>query len=186
MSESLGLGKIIPDGVEQHRDAIHIAVAPVIASEKLFPGMEVGFVDGSNERVTYRTEKRIGIIDPFLTGPVQPDQRCWLYLYPGSITSLRHEWSHPAFEGEETKPDYTDLVAKSRAWLEEFAKSYGETYEDIIQHAEDYLESNTYWVEEGRFEGESLPDEFWEHYEKATGKEAPSEDRGNFFSCACN
>lgn len=42
MSESLGLGKIIT--TPQQRDAIHVAVAPVVANSELKPGQRVGFV----------------------------------------------------------------------------------------------------------------------------------------------
>lgn len=93
MSESLGLGKLIT--TEQHRDAIHIAVAPVTAAAHLQPGQHVG-LDAKGEACALKVQP-IGIVDPFLQGAVAKGQRFWLFLYPGSITSLRHEWTHPAF-----------------------------------------------------------------------------------------
>lgn len=73
------------------RDAIHFALAPVVASEILRPGQEVGR-NGSIEG------PMLGIVDPFLKQDVLPGQRFWLFLFPGTITSLRHVWAHPAFE----------------------------------------------------------------------------------------
>jgi len=90
------------------RDAVHIACVPAIARGKLFPGQEVGIVktdwygkERPGKIIIDRTHIAIGIVDPFLRESVQPGERCWLLLYPGSITSLRHAWTHPAFDGEE-------------------------------------------------------------------------------------
>lgn len=82
---------------EDQRDAVHIAIVPVVAGEKLFPGQDVGIIDGG---LVGRCAKPIGIIDPFLKRSVQRNERCWLLLYPGSITSLRHDWTHHAFDGD--------------------------------------------------------------------------------------
>lgn len=90
--QELGLGKVIT--TPQKRDAIHIAIVPVTATtEKLFPGQHVdaqGTMAGA----------RVGIVDPYLTVPVKKGETFWLYLYPGSVTSLRHVWTHPAFAEE--------------------------------------------------------------------------------------
>lgn len=71
------------------RDAIHLAVEPVIAVEKLFPGQHVGFVEGG----VGTSSKPVGIVDPFITGFVAPGQHFWLVVYPRTITSLRHVWA---------------------------------------------------------------------------------------------
>lgn len=80
---------------DARRDAVHIAVAPVIAGYRLSPGECVGPVYDGTQFGTCK--KPIGIVDPFLTADVLPGQRFWLFLYPGTITGLRHVWSHPAF-----------------------------------------------------------------------------------------
>lgn len=91
------LGSLIVDG-ERRRDAVHIAVAPVTASERLSPGQHVGFVSEGDVETVGVAETPIGIVDPFLREPVQPGERFWLFLYPNTITGLRHVWTHPAFQ----------------------------------------------------------------------------------------
>ena len=61
------------------RDAVPIAIAPVVAGEKLSPGQHVGFV--AVDTVGTATTP-IGIIDPFLLGDIAPGAHCWLLLYP--------------------------------------------------------------------------------------------------------
>ena len=90
------LGRLIEDG-ERRRDAIHIAVAPVTAAERLVPGQHVGLLQEGNSELVGPCEKCIGIVDPFLAGAVEPGQRFWLFLYPGTVTGMRHIWTHPAF-----------------------------------------------------------------------------------------
>lgn len=85
------LGMIIDE--TQKRDAIHLAVEPVIAKERLLPGQNVG-VNGI-------TENPMGIVDPFLKNPVEIGQRFWLVVYPRQINSLRYVWTHPAFPDTE-------------------------------------------------------------------------------------
>jgi hypothetical protein len=90
------LGHLITDG-DRRRDAIHIAVAPVTAAETLVPGQHVGFVRPGDTETVGESENPIGIVDPFLQGDVRPGQRFWLFVYPNTVTSLRHVWTHPAF-----------------------------------------------------------------------------------------
>lgn len=91
------LGKLL-DEHERRRDAIHIAIAPVTAAERLSPGQHVGLVrDGIEFVGTVAEEDQLGIVDPFLTEPIEEGQRFWMFLYQESITSLRHYWAHPQF-----------------------------------------------------------------------------------------
>lgn len=91
------LGKLIE--TPQQRDAVHIAIAPVVATMKLHPGQEIGFVDDGNVRVG-TVAAPLGIVDPFLKHPVNPEQSFYMFLFPNTITSLRHNWTHPAFSQE--------------------------------------------------------------------------------------
>lgn len=92
------LGQLITDG-ELQRDAVHIAVAPVTAAVELRPGQHVGLIRryGALTLAGPDAARLIGIVDPLLPEVVRPGQRFWLWLYPGSITRLRHIWSHPEF-----------------------------------------------------------------------------------------
>jgi hypothetical protein len=81
-------------GPDARRDAIHVAIVPAVAAHPLRPGDHVGRLpDGT----FWVTNEPIGIVDPFRTDLIEAGESFWLCLYPGSITSLRHVWSHPAF-----------------------------------------------------------------------------------------
>lgn len=94
--DELKLGQIIEEGRAVYRDAIHIAVAPVVAGDTLEPCYHV-CLDKEGKAIYALPDQGVGIVDPFLRCTVHKGQRFWLYLYPGTITSLRHTWSHPAF-----------------------------------------------------------------------------------------
>lgn len=113
MSDTLKLGQIIT--TPQHRDAIHIAVAPVTAGEALKPGQHVGLVLGYAHAVV---DSAIGIVDPFLGCDVNKGEVFWLFLYPGTIKGLRHEWVHPAFPVEEGARSDRE---ESEKWLRAYA-----------------------------------------------------------------
>ncbi len=88
----------------QFRDAIHLAVEPVICAQELSPGDDVvieggmayNHVPGTNVRIS--KGGGMGIIDPFIKADViEPGQPVWFLLYPRQVHSLRHVWTHPAF-----------------------------------------------------------------------------------------
>ena len=88
------IGKVL-DGTEG-RDAVHVAVLPAIAGTMLRPGSHVGL--DTEGKVMPGAEPLLGIVDPYLRRPVMPGQWCYGFLYPQTITSLRHEWTHPAIK----------------------------------------------------------------------------------------
>lgn len=93
------LGTLI--GEECKRDAIHLAVMPVVAGEELLPGHHVGLTDGLARASV--VGEFLGIVDPFLMGKVREGERFWLFIYPRKITSLRHVWEHPGIPDEPVK-----------------------------------------------------------------------------------
>lgn len=114
------LGKVL--GTPQPRDAIHVAIASVVVAsgQTLRPGQRVGFAPNSTRVVMppglyqwkdqpgcpgafnvseeHFTVSYAGIIDPYLDRIVKEGEWVWMCLDQGSITSLRHDWTHPAFE----------------------------------------------------------------------------------------
>lgn len=178
------LGMLIGDS--ERRDAIHLAVEPAVAAHTLRPGEHVGFVDGG----VGICDNPVGIVDPFLTTIVQAKQRFWLVVYPRQITSLRHVWTHPAFDGGNTiefgmGAAQSGAVNPSEKWLRDYAASVRVDYHELLRRAKASVDKGEWWSEGGRFEGVWLPDEFWGHYELITGALVPSDKRESFFACSC-
>lgn len=173
------LGTII--GESEKRDAIHLAVEPVEAGETLFAGQHVGrLVDG---RWGSRTAQTLGIVDPFIRGPIGQGQRFWLVVYPRQVTSLRHVWQHPAFDGEAAAGD--DPAAQSRKWIEAFAASINKTYAATMEAANGFLESGEPTMDDSEDykNGFDQVDDFWKHFGVVTNKEVVTHDM--FFFCSC-
>lgn len=126
-NNTLQLGKIIDE--RQERDAIHVPIAPCVAASRLQPGQHVGLVSQGSIEVD-AVGIRVGIIDPFLKTPVEPGQRCWLFLYPGSVTSLRHAWEHPAFAVPPSSDD--TRRQESEKWLRQFADENRIDYAELV------------------------------------------------------
>jgi hypothetical protein len=184
------IGKLIEPGAR--RDAIHVAVYPAEAMEKLRPGQHVGAQDGKADS----HYEHLGIVDPFLTSPVKKGEWFWVFLYPNTITSLKHSWTHPAFEDEVDLEELKQLQGeaairkidslRSVPWLESFANEVGVPYETLMESAKK-------WLEMGRYHalGYDTPnivyekkEEFWKHYENVTGQRVENKEE-TFFTCAC-
>jgi hypothetical protein len=168
------LGTIIDE--TQRRDAIHLATEPVIAAEKLFPGQDVGLVNG---KATHRAEKLVGIVDPFLKGPVFAGQRFWLIVYPRQITTLLHTWEHPDFPSgtqpavvvQQEAPQTSELL-QAIDYVVQIAAAEGITYEQLMGSARDYPGDEELYVYGGDVSRDvTVTEEFWENYSKIVGYE---------------
>lgn len=188
MSDTLKLGYLVSPENENKRDATHIAVAAVEAGENLTPGTHVGFLaDGK----TGKKGKNIGIVDPFLRVNVKRGDKFWLYLYPGSITSLEHKWTHPAFSDKIEQKSNTS-ISTSEAWMRKWAAEHmsEDYYGDSGKLSEDIAFSNAieagYNLSVGSYESarDYIDNEWWSHWEIITGCKRPPED-SRYFSCAC-
>lgn len=95
MKDQPVLGKLIEG--DAYRDAVHIAIAPVTAAGPLAPGQRIGFVEDDTDRVQACVENLLGIVDPYLEDWVREGDQFYMFLFPNTITALRHVWTHPAF-----------------------------------------------------------------------------------------
>lgn len=172
--DSLGM-KIGPG---QQPDAIHLAVMPAEAAHEMLPGEPVGLEEGKASL----SAKHIGIVDPFLTDPVQEGEHFWLVINPRTITSLRHVWTHPDIESDEAE----DQKARSEQWLRNFINGADcPGYERVMGEVLDPSgwEPELYMHFNGLDAHGEIPDEFWKHAEIVTGQQITI--RPKYFSCAC-
>ncbi len=189
------LGQLAPP--EARRDAVHVAVVPCVAGQKLDAGDPVT-LEGGLAYYVVSVERALGVVDPFLlAGCVDKGARFWLFLKPGSVTGMRHHWAHPAFPDEQEAPAIEAGViqkAVSRAWLEGWARAVrlpleGDRYSLLseIETGEVCFGVTDYWeqLEGSSDEGtQTFSEEFWTHYERYTGRQRKASGKVQF-RCAC-
>lgn len=188
------LGTIID--ANQKRDAIHLAVLPVQAGDRIWPGREVTIRDG----LAYEEEGAggaMGIADPFLSDTILAGQWFWYIVKPRTINSLRHVWSHPAFPDEpgvEAVPD-DERKAASKQWLLDFVgRADCPGFDALMDAVQGKFSPDEDGYGGGYIDGEYLhfngsdahgeiPREFWDHAEIYLGKKLSH--RPEYFSCSC-
>lgn len=180
------LGRILPPDGPEERDAAHVAVAPVIASQDLAPGTPISLINGSTELVYQAPrEVAIGIVDPFLKDVVPEGGKFYMLLNPQSVTVLRHHWTHPAYQEA--------LVQSKKTEAEEFMKRvvkdfYGVSVPELLESLTQFLK--THEEDDGLFKNSyyDLPDyfsekELWAAYEILTGNEVLNKKQGVVSFC---
>lgn len=185
--------------VQQHRDAVHLACEPMTAGEILTPGMHIGIRNGLAVEAEGNI-KALGIVDPFLPHAVTHGEKFYLILFPRMITSLRHVWEHPDFQPVVEEPPTEEQLhqtllllhdpkAMAKQVIIDAAASIGVEFDELMDHAHaKAVDGHHYWVHEddgGKFEGESIPADFWAAYETYTGKTVKEDNKHNFLSCSC-
>ena len=169
----------------EKRDAIHLAVEPVEALVTLRPGTRVIVENGKARHSDWDTPEAHGIVDPFLDDPVEPGQKFWLVLFPRTIHSLRHVWTHPAFPDElPSEPEPHELEA-ARAAIHELAEDLEISDQKLMDGAKEYLEHGTdmYFGYDLNYGWDMR--KFWHAYSVVTGRTVPSDMSDSFFRCAC-
>ena len=170
--------------VDFGQDAVHIATVSVEAGDRLFPGQHVGLDE--DLRATTKTKDLLGIVDPFINGQIFPGTRFWLFLYPRTITSLRHAWTHPGYDEAVKNSTVNKLkneIEESKVWLEDFANSMGFSYSTLMEALENG--NNDYATVYGSDASGEIPESLWPHYERVTGRKRGEHDEPKYFSCSC-
>ena len=192
------IGKVLPPGIHADRDAIHVAVLPVISDEEyICAGMRLNFKYGSRTNVVRAKGREyddpgVGIADPFLIEEVKLGQRFFMFMKPGSVTGMRHHWNHAGVDT--VFPEESE----SEKWMRTFAQKWNFNYEELIQEAsasdqrgEGGYDYNHYIVAMGRdlHSASELGEDhdlFWRHLEVLTGKKFNDKHQRNFgWSCSC-
>lgn len=196
------LGSIIGPG--EKRDAIHLAVEPVVAAERLLPGEHVSLDVSTNTATRVRVGQGVGIVDPFIEGAVREGERFWLVVYPRQINSLRHVWEHadfaPSADLTPAPPAPLPLVEnpalKAEAWLRKYAADtfgigagdddvdddYYLTFDQFIERAVESEGEYTFHISGADAHGE-VPQEFWSNLSIYVGR--PLTGKPDYFSCSC-
>ncbi len=201
------LGHLIAeDGPEIRRDAVHIAVVPMIAETDLYPGDDVGLTadckrafrsqrlvtawsNAKQEMETRGPGGAVGIVDPFLEAHVPAGSRFWLFVYPGQVTTLQHAWTHPAFPDSEQALPPAGSKAESEAWLRSYAKRFYvySTPEEGYQKLLRQMQEGTITYEGADMHGRGDlvdADELRRHTEVVLGRRINYDDF-EYFSCTC-
>jgi hypothetical protein len=194
------MGDVLPQEMTG-RDAVHVAVIAVTAAGNVWAGGDVGVQLTDDGWIASRNlTPHIGIADPFIKKSIEDGQKFWLFLYPRTITSLAHAWTHPAFPEKDPQPG---AKARAEQWMREFIASancpdydmmmsvikkiadgqdHGALGEDedycYYRLEDDYLHFN------GMDAGGEIPPEFWDHASTMTGKTIKGA-RPPYFSCSC-
>lgn len=187
----------------EKRDAIHLAVDPVTAGERLLPGQHIKVKNGIAE--SSPIGGGMGIVDPFLPRPVQSGERFWFVMYPRMVRSLRHVWTHPDFPDEPLPvPVPIDPAAVAEAarvealdraeralggdveYLTNYATELNMTYDEFMRVADEWIDTGYGYTGGSEAEGINFDSaKFWKCWERVTGREVPDERRHNFIGCSC-
>lgn len=162
------------------RDAVHVALAPIVAGENLAVNDRVHVRDGKAYRCT---SQPTGIVDPFRDTPVVNGAMFWLFMYPNTIRSIRHDWQHPDV------PDSAiarDPEGESMRYMEGYANSINRSVGYVLERIRERDSIIADGVDQHSWEYDGPVSEFWRHAEILIGESIPASYRDDFvFSCSC-
>ena len=181
----IGIGRLIY--VDRKKDAIHIPVAPVEAAMDLKAGQDI--IMNQEGKAEACDIKILGIVDPFLVVPVKKGDRFYVFLYPGSVDSLHHEWTHPSFIEAPPQVKGEEKV-EAEAWLRNYANDVNHQITDPDDRYQTLLEDMrdgtiTYHGTDMHSRGELRdPENLRKYAEIILGKPINYDDF-EYFSCTC-
>lgn len=134
------------------RDAVHVATVVCRASpenqELLKPGDHVEVLPDNR---ALKSDKPVGIVDPFLKGNISYGDKFLVVLYPNTIVGMKHHWQHPVFDKQD------DGIVKT------VADKCGKTKEDLIEDAKNYAIWGDYIFDNSERYKDVTTDE-WKHF----------------------
>lgn len=198
MKDQPAIGTLLNPGKLPNRDAIHVAILPIIAGARLHRGEPFRIKRGTKNIALsgeyngkYSTQNRnlssaVGIIDPYLsTFAVQEGEACYGFMYPNTITGLHHHWEHPIVDSGDSERE----INEHEQWLIGFAEDWNFDYDQLIDAAtgnSNYVVALGIDLHSADDLGAGVEQEFWEHIEGLTGKEiSESHKKDMVWSCSC-
>ena len=89
------LGKLCDESVVGQKDAVHVATVLVRAGEPLKPGTKCSMNQMGEAVASNKSNKPIGVVDPYLKKSVRIGQVFQLLLNPTVVENVQHVWDHP-------------------------------------------------------------------------------------------
>lgn len=118
---------------DEQRDAIHIALLPVIMGSDRVPGGTPVRIGKDGRAYECLRHASIGIVDPFIVGFVDAGDKVYVLLNPYTITSLRHEWTHPVIDALAKESIEADRVRVATDAVLQFCRDEGINYEMFVE-----------------------------------------------------
>lgn len=131
----VNLGQIVPFGSDAPiKDAIHVPVVLACANTDLSAGDRIRLTALEDCYDATFDPDGPAIVDPFLQGAVRAGKMFWAVMLPGTVTNLRHHWTH------ESVKDFADAPVKT--FDEQVRERFGYSVQEIKDEME-YMEGDS-------------------------------------------
>lgn len=187
MNHEVKLGEVL-HGFHD-RDAIHVAIVPCIVGEEygMSPGERVRLAYGTTNVAIREGKEWIGVVDPYLEHHPTKGEQVYVFLKPGLVTGMKHQWRCPLFDSPQI-PE-----SEAERWLRKFADEWGFDYDEMLSIAtspmsgewDDYITAHGRDLHSADELGHDLQ-LFWDNVQALTGRTFDQEHRDKIgWSCSC-